>query len=137
MGRADRFPQHAGNPTEDALFMVRATFSLSLQNRSIVLLGAFLTAVSGLPHATPASPIGSQAQKPPAIVGVTGMLVRLFPTPDLTLLSDCFFPAPKGQGGRQHDLIAGTDPTDEILRDATADAVRGPGDGPDRKLEGS
>jgi hypothetical protein len=117
--------------------MVRATFSLSLQNRSSALLGAFRVAVLGLPHPTLAGPIGSQAHKPPDIVGFTGMLLTLFPNPDLTLLSDCFFPAPPGQGGRQHDLIAGSDPTDEILRDATADGGRGPGDGPDQKLEGS
>jgi hypothetical protein len=106
--------------------MVRATFSLSLQIRLIILLGAFLADALGLPDATPASPIGSQAQKPPSIVGVTGMPVTLFPTPDLTLRSDCSFPALPGQRGRQHDLIAGTDPTDEILRRATANGDPAP-----------
>ena len=75
-----------------------------------------LTAALGLMPAALASSIGSQAQKPLAIVVVGGMLVTLVLTRYLMPVLYSFFPAPSGHGEQHQELIAGSHYTDAILR---------------------
>ena len=75
-----------------------------------------LTAALGLLPAAFASSIGSQAQKPLAIVVVGGMLVTLILTRYLMPVLYSFFPAPAGHGEQHEELIAGSHYTDAILR---------------------
>jgi cobalt-zinc-cadmium resistance protein CzcA len=76
-----------------------------------------LTAALGLLPAAVATSIGSQAQRPLAIVVVGGMLVTLFLTRYLMPVLYSFFPGPTNHP-EQHDiLIEGSHYTDEILHD--------------------
>jgi len=75
-----------------------------------------LTAALGLAPAAFANSIGSQAQKPLAIVVVGGMLVTLILTRYLMPVLYSFFPAPAGHGEQHPELIAGSHYTDAILR---------------------
>ncbi len=75
-----------------------------------------LTAALGLMPAAVATSIGSQAQKPLAVVVVGGMLVTLALTRYLMPVLYTFFPAPAGHGEQHPDLIAGSHYTDAILR---------------------
>jgi cobalt-zinc-cadmium resistance protein CzcA len=67
-----------------------------LRVRPVVMTS--LTAALGLLPAALATSIGSQAQKPLAIVVVGGMLCTLFLTRYLMPVLYSFFPAPRGQG---------------------------------------
>jgi cobalt-zinc-cadmium resistance protein CzcA len=78
-----------------------------------------LTAALGLAPAAVATSIGSQAQKPLAIVVVGGMLVTLFLTRYLMPVLYSFFPAPAGHGQCQTDLIMGSHYTDRFLQPAS------------------
>ena len=75
-----------------------------------------LTAALGLAPAAFATSIGSQAQKPLAIVVVGGMLVTLALTRYVMPVLYSFFPAPAGDGEQHEELIAGSHYTDAILR---------------------
>ncbi len=75
-----------------------------------------LTAALGLAPAAFATSIGSQAQKPLAIVVVGGMLVTLALTRYVMPVLYSFFPAPAGDGEQNEELIAGSHYTDAILR---------------------
>jgi cobalt-zinc-cadmium resistance protein CzcA len=85
-----------------------------LRVRPVVMTS--LTAALGLLPAALAESIGSQAQKPLAIVVVGGMLVTLFLTRYLMPVLYSYFPAPLGHGARQQDLFEGSHYTDELLR---------------------
>ncbi|MHC5540414.1 efflux RND transporter permease subunit, partial [Singulisphaera rosea] len=76
-----------------------------------------LTAALGLFPAALAESIGSQAQKPLAIVVVGGMTVTLMLTRYLMPVLYSFFPAPAGHAHDEHqaELIEGSHYTDEIL----------------------
>ncbi len=87
-----------------------------------------LTAALGLFPAAIATSIGSQAQKPLAIVVVGGMLVTLFLTRYLMPVLYSFFPAPPGHGECQSDLILGSHYTDRFLKPASSSAGTGPND---------
>ena len=93
-----------------------------LRVRPVVMTS--LTAALGLLPAALANSIGSQAQKPLAIVVVGGMLVTLFLTRYLMPVLYSFFPAPYGHGARQQDLMEGSHYTDEILRETHEGANR-------------
>ncbi len=85
-----------------------------LRVRPVVMTS--LTAALGLMPAALATSIGSQAQKPLAIVVVGGMLVTLILTRYLMPVLYSFFPAPAGHGEQHPELIAGSHYTDAILR---------------------
>ena len=69
--------------------------------------------------------IGSQAQKPLAIVVVGGMLVTLFFTRYLMPVLYSFFPAPQGDGTERHaDLIEGSHFADEFLHPQGDETMR-------------
>jgi len=85
-----------------------------LRVRPVVMTS--LTAALGLMPAAFANSIGSQAQKPLAIVVVGGMLVTLVLTRYLMPVLYSFFPAPAGHGEQHEELIAGSHYTDAILR---------------------
>jgi len=87
-----------------------------LRVRPVVMTS--LTAALGLLPAAMASSIGSQAQKPLAIVVVGGMLVTLFLTRYLMPVLYSFFPGPQGEraNGDAHSLVEGSHYADEILR---------------------
>jgi heavy metal efflux system protein len=99
----------SGLPVRDAVMR-----GAELRVRPVVMTS--LTAALGLLPAAMAISIGSQAQKPLAIVVVGGMLVTLFLTRYLMPVLYTFFPAPKGLTEDHHDLIEGSHYTDEILR---------------------
>jgi cobalt-zinc-cadmium resistance protein CzcA len=86
-----------------------------LRVRPVVMTS--LTAALGLMPAAFATSIGSQAQKPLAIVVVGGMLVTLVLTRYLMPVLYSFFPAPAGHGEQHEELIAGSHYTDAILRE--------------------
>jgi cobalt-zinc-cadmium resistance protein CzcA len=86
-----------------------------LRVRPVVMTS--LTAALGLAPAAVATSIGSQAQKPLAIVVVGGMLVTLLLTRYLMPVLYSFFPAPAGHGTHHGELIEGSHFTDEILRE--------------------
>ena len=103
-----------------------------LRVRPVVMTS--LTAALGLAPAAIATSIGSQAQKPLAIVVVGGMLVTLMLTRYLMPVLYSLFPAPAGHGHDAHHaaLMEGSHYTDEILgvrRDPEAPAP-GPGAAP-------
>ena len=85
-----------------------------LRVRPVVMTS--LTAALGLMPAALANSIGSQAQKPLAIVVVGGMIVTLVLTRYLMPVLYSFFPAPAGHGEQHEELIAGSHYTDAILR---------------------
>src|SRR5262249_60428762 len=76
------------------------------------------TAALGFVPAALAPSIGSQAQKPLAIVVVGRMLVTLFLTRYLMPVLYSFFPAPAGHGQCETDLIMGSHYTDRFLHPA-------------------
>lgn len=85
-----------------------------LRLRPVVMTS--LTAILGLLPAALANSIGSQAQKPLAIVVVGGMLVALFLTQYLMPVLYSFFPAPIGLGGAHAvDLASGSHYSNEFL----------------------
>ncbi len=86
-----------------------------LRLRPVVMTS--LTAILGLLPAALANSIGSQAQKPLAIVVVGGMLVALLLTQYLMPLLYLFFPGPNPpiQGHLAAELSEGSHFTDEIL----------------------
>ncbi|SIN98878.1 cobalt-zinc-cadmium resistance protein CzcA [Singulisphaera sp. GP187] len=86
-----------------------------LRVRPVVMTS--LTAALGLLPAALATSIGSQAQKPLAIVVVGGMLCTLLLTRYLMPVLYTFFPAPAGSAPDSHqaELIEGSHYTDEIL----------------------
>ncbi len=83
-----------------------------LRVRPVVMTS--LTAALGLFPAAIATSIGSQAQKPLAIVVVGGMLVTLFLTRYLMPVLYSFFPGPRGHSG-QGDLVEGSHYADQFL----------------------
>ena len=89
-----------------------------LRVRPVVMTS--LTAALGLFPAAIATSIGSQAQRPLAIVVVGGMLVTLLLTRYLMPVLYSFFPAPEGHGSRHEELIEGSHFTDEIIREKAA-----------------
>ncbi|WP_422930202.1 efflux RND transporter permease subunit [Singulisphaera sp. PoT] len=86
-----------------------------LRVRPVVMTS--LTAALGLLPAALATSIGSQAQKPLAIVVVGGMAVTLLLTRYLMPVLYSFFPAPAGHAHDDHqaELIEGSHYTDELL----------------------
>ena len=83
-----------------------------LRVRPVVMTS--LTAALGLFPAALATSIGSQAQKPLAIVVVGGMLVTLFLTRYLMPVLYSLFPGPGAREGHQ-ELAEGSHYTDEFL----------------------
>ena len=84
-----------------------------LRVRPVVMTS--LTAALGLFPAAIATSIGSQAQKPLAIVVVGAMLCTLFLTRYLMPVLYSFFPAPAGHTECKSDLILGSHYTDRFL----------------------
>jgi heavy metal efflux system protein len=111
----------AGLPVRESLLR-----GAELRVRPVVMTS--LTAALGLFPAAIATSIGSQAQKPLAIVVVGGMLVTLFLTRYLMPVLYSFFPAPAGHGECASDLILGSHYTDRFLRPAASGRAGGQGD---------
>jgi heavy metal efflux system protein len=88
-----------------------------LRVRPVVMTS--LTAALGLFPAAIATSIGSQAQKPLAIVVVGAMLCTLFLTRYLMPVLYSFFPAPAGKDECKAELILGSHYTDRFLRPAS------------------
>ena len=109
--------RHAGVPVREAVMR-----GAELRLRPVVMTS--LTAILGLLPAALADSIGSQAQKPLAIVVVGGMLVALLLTQYLMPVLYSFFPGPAGSGGDVHELSEGSHYTDEFLRRTKADRQR-------------
>src|SRR6202041_3575615 len=84
-----------------------------LRVRPVVMTS--LTAALGLLPAALATSIGSQAQKPLAIVVVGAMLVTLFLTRYLMPVLYSLFPGPVHEGGEIEELAEGSHYTDEFL----------------------
>jgi cobalt-zinc-cadmium resistance protein CzcA len=103
----------AGLPVKEALMR-----GAELRVRPVVMTS--LTAALGLFPAAIATSIGSQAQRPLAIVVVGGMLVTLFLTRYLMPVLYSFFPAPAGHSQCDSELILGSHYTDQILRPSAA-----------------
>jgi cobalt-zinc-cadmium resistance protein CzcA len=103
----------AGLPVREAVMR-----GAELRVRPVVMTS--LTAALGLLPAALATSIGSQAQKPLAIVVVGAMLCTLFLTRYLMPVLYTFFPAPQGTGGEGLELIAGSHYTDRILGGGTS-----------------
>ncbi|MBX6312647.1 MAG: efflux RND transporter permease subunit [Isosphaeraceae bacterium] len=101
----------AGLPVREAVMR-----GAELRVRPVVMTS--LTAALGLLPAAMATSIGSQAQRPLAIVVVGGMIVTLLLTRYLMPVLYTYFPAPAAQLSRPADLIEGSHYTDEILREA-------------------
>ncbi len=101
--------REAGLPVRESVLR-----GAELRVRPVVMTS--LTAALGLMPAALATSIGSQAQKPLAIVVVGGMLVTLILTRYLMPVLYSFFPAPSGHGEQHEELIAGSHYTDAILR---------------------
>jgi cobalt-zinc-cadmium resistance protein CzcA len=98
----------AGLPDREAVMR-----GAELRVRPVVMTS--LTAALGLLPAALATSIGSQAQKPLAIVVVGAMLCTLFLTRYLMPVLYTFFPAPAGQTECDPELIAGSHYTDQFL----------------------
>jgi cobalt-zinc-cadmium resistance protein CzcA len=86
-----------------------------LRVRPVVMTS--LTAALGLLPAALANSIGSQAQKPLAIVVVGAMLITLFLTRYLMPVLYSFFPGPVGGGEVIGELVEGSHYADEYLAD--------------------
>jgi heavy metal efflux system protein len=99
----------AGLPVREAVMR-----GAELRVRPVVMTS--LTAALGLFPAAIATSIGSQAQRPLAIVVVGGMLVTLFLTRYLMPVLYTFFPARETRSEDHHDLVEGSHYTDEILQ---------------------
>jgi heavy metal efflux system protein len=98
----------AGLPVREAVMR-----GAELRVRPVVMTS--LTAALGLFPAAIATSIGSQAQKPLAIVVVGAMLCTLFLTRYLMPVLYSFFPAPAGHDECKSDLILGSHYTDRFL----------------------
>jgi cobalt-zinc-cadmium resistance protein CzcA len=98
----------AGLPVREAVMR-----GAELRVRPVVMTS--LTAALGLMPAAVATSIGSQAQRPLAIVVVGAMLCTLFLTRYLMPVLYSFFPAPAGHDVCQADLILGSHYTDRFL----------------------
>jgi len=101
----------SGLPVRDSVMR-----GAELRVRPVVMTS--LTAALGLFPAAIATSIGSQAQKPLAIVVVGAMLCTLFLTRYMMPVLYSFFPATAGHGHEDsnHDLIAGSHYSDRFLR---------------------
>ena len=84
-----------------------------LRVRPVVMTS--LTAALGLLPAALATSIGSQAQKPLAIVVVGAMLITLFLTRYLMPVLYSLFPGPVHEEGEVEELAEGSHYTDEFL----------------------
>jgi cobalt-zinc-cadmium resistance protein CzcA len=100
--------RQAGLPVREAVMR-----GAELRVRPVVMTS--LTAALGLLPAALADSIGSQAQKPLAIVVVGGMLVTLFLTRYLMPVLYSFFPAPEGNSQCGEELIEGSHYTDQYF----------------------
>ncbi len=98
----------SGTPVREAVMR-----GAELRLRPVVMTS--LTAILGLLPAALATSIGSQAQKPLAIVVVGGMIVALMLTQYLMPVLYSFFPAVAGHESPNSDLGEGSHYTDEIL----------------------
>ncbi len=98
----------AGLPVREAVMR-----GAELRVRPVVMTS--LTAALGLLPAALATSIGSQAQKPLAIVVVGAMLCTLFLTRYLMPVLYSLFPAPAGHSECSADLILGSHYTDRFL----------------------
>jgi cobalt-zinc-cadmium resistance protein CzcA len=98
----------AGLPVREAVMR-----GAELRVRPVVMTS--LTAALGLLPAALANSIGSQAQKPLAIVVVGGMLVTLFLTRYLMPVLYSFLPAPEGSSECAAELIEGSHYTDQYF----------------------
>ncbi|MGP0067585.1 MAG: efflux RND transporter permease subunit [Isosphaeraceae bacterium] len=99
----------AGLPVKESVMR-----GAELRVRPVVMTS--LTAALGLLPAALATSIGSQAQKPLAIVVVGAMLCTLFLTRYLMPVLYSFFPAPAGHSRCDAELILGSHYTDQFLR---------------------
>jgi cobalt-zinc-cadmium resistance protein CzcA len=99
----------AGMPVREAVMR-----GAELRVRPVVMTS--MTAALGLFWAAIATTIGSQAQKPLAIVVVGAMLITLFLTRYMMPVLYTFFPGPLGNEGGHDDLIEGSHHTNEIMR---------------------
>ncbi len=89
-----------------------------LRVRPVVMTS--LTAALGLFPAAIATSIGSQAQRPLAIVVVGAMLCTLFLTRYMMPVLYTFFPAKRGEGQGHSHLIAGSHYTDRFLNPSSS-----------------
>jgi heavy metal efflux system protein len=103
----------AGLPVREAVMR-----GAELRVRPVVMTS--LTAALGLLPAALATSIGSQAQKPLAIVVVGAMLCTLFLTRYLMPVLYSFLPAPAGHSHCDSELILGSHYTDRFLRQSEA-----------------
>jgi cobalt-zinc-cadmium resistance protein CzcA len=103
----------AGLPVREAVMR-----GAELRVRPVVMTS--LTAALGLLPAALATSIGSQAQKPLAIVVVGAMLCTLFLTRYLMPVLYSFFPAPAGHSHCDTELILGSHYTDRFLNPSEA-----------------
>jgi cobalt-zinc-cadmium resistance protein CzcA len=106
------------NQMRDSGMPVRQAIMHGAELRVRPVVMTSLTAALGLLPAAMATSIGSQAQKPLAIVVVGGMLVTLFLTRYLMPVLYSFFPGPKGNHaqGDTHSLAEGSHYADEIIQ---------------------
>jgi heavy metal efflux system protein len=105
-----------------------------LRLRPVVMTS--LTAILGLLPAALADSIGSQAQKPLAIVVVGGMLVSLLLTQYLMPVLYTFFPGAGGHAGGVAELSEGSHYADEVLNDESGPSLE-PKEGDDgREVNG-
>ena len=84
-----------------------------LRLRPVVMTS--LTAVLGLLPAALANSIGSQAQKPLAVVVVGGMLVNMLLTQFLMPVLYTYFPGQQGAAGHVSELVEGSHFVDPFL----------------------
>ncbi|WP_165075839.1 efflux RND transporter permease subunit [Paludisphaera rhizosphaerae] len=114
----------AGLPVREAIM-----HGAELRVRPVVMTS--LTAALGLLPAAMAQSIGSQAQKPLAIVVVGGMLVTLFLTRYLMPVLYSFFPGPLSHhlDSEAEMMIEGSHYTEEILREEHDEPLPEPEDG--------
>ena len=108
----------AGLPVREAVMR-----GAELRVRPVVMTS--LTAALGLFPAAIATSIGSQAQKPLAIVVVGAMLCTLFLTRYLMPVLYSFFPAPAGHVECSSDLILGSHYTDRFLHPSSSSSHAG------------
>jgi cobalt-zinc-cadmium resistance protein CzcA len=104
----------AGIPVREAVMR-----GAELRLRPVVMTS--LTAILGLLPAALANSIGSQAQKPLAIVVVGGLTVTLLLTQYLMPVLYSLFPAQVGMGQSQAELLEGSHYTDEFLNQSSGD----------------
>ena len=103
------------NQMRDQGYPVREAVMRGAELRVRPVVMTSLTAALGLLPAALATSIGSQAQKPLAIVVVGGMLVTLFLTRYLMPVLYSFFPGPVHEEGEIEELAEGSHYTDEFL----------------------